>query len=668
MELSLRRLALFSSGVGFFEYGGTAEGPQTAELVFDACAVNDALKSLAIGGAASEFPVVRYASASALRQTLGSLKIDLSGEPGLWGILNSLKGAEIEAASPAKISGRVIGVEKRPAGAAREGGTWEELFLLLFTGAEVKSIAVRDISSFAFKDEKVTVDLNRALDTLSAARDEKNRRLVVSLPGEGKRDVSLSYVIPVPVWKVSYRLNLGAKRPFIQGWAIVDNDSDTDWNDAELSLVSGRPVSFIQNLSEPYLTSRPELPLAIAGFAGARTYESGEAEEDTEDTIMDINQSFRTEDSTDEDEFSGPPFACFSRRRTGAPQELDIQINLQDLDDYESGGPPGAGLAAEKRAGDQFEFTLKGGVTIERRQSAMLPLIEAEIKAERLLVLSGKEAQCGTVNPSICVKLVNETGMNLPAGPITVYDAGTYAGDALIEFLPENEERIISYGEDLSVRGSMVYSGLTSFRAAAFSKGVLTVSRTKIHRFVYTVRNASASARKLIIEHPVTPSANLTAPAQYEEKTPDRYRFSVELPANKEIHFTVTEEEPLSEDFTVGWLSLDSLVHASADTRIPAGVRASLARAAALRQNIAEAQDAVSHLTKKKEETVSEQERIRRNLEAAGNQTAQGRQYLSRLAALDEEIDALAASINEAEGKAGALKKEFEDFIRAEGY
>jgi hypothetical protein len=319
--------------------------------------------------------------------------------------------------------------------------------------------------------------------------------------------------------------------------------------------------------------------------------------------------------------------------------------------------------ARAKQAGEQFEFTLKNSVTIERRQSAMLPLIEAGLKVEKLLVLSGSDAQAGTVNPSISVELVNTTGMKLPAGPITVYDAGTYAGDALIAFLPENEKRLISYGEDLSVRGSAVCSGAVTFMAAVLSKGVLTVSRTKKHEFVYTIRNASSSPRNLIIEHPVTPNTSLVEPLKYEEKTPALYRFAVELPANKEIKFTVAEEEPLSEDIGIGSLSRETALRYSTDKKISADIRSVLKKAADLMKKIYDDGKSVRELERKRDKIVNEQERIRQNLLAAGNQTAQGQQYLSTLVAMDDEIDVFNKSINEAGEKVAAAKKEFEKVI-----
>src|SRR5204863_638199 len=43
----------------------------------------------------------------------------------------------------------------------------------------------------------------------------------------------------------------------LQGWAMVENTSDDDWNDVRMVLVSGKPISFQMNLYEPLYIPRP---------------------------------------------------------------------------------------------------------------------------------------------------------------------------------------------------------------------------------------------------------------------------------------------------------------------------------------------------------------------------------------------------------------------------
>ena len=115
-ELPVRRIALFSSGVGYFEHSGSVSGSANLTLTFEVTAVNDALKSLVIndpGQGAS--PSVSYPSEDTLARTLQSLGIDLSRNPGTAEIFAAQRGAEIEVSAPNPISGRILGVERRSA-------------------------------------------------------------------------------------------------------------------------------------------------------------------------------------------------------------------------------------------------------------------------------------------------------------------------------------------------------------------------------------------------------------------------------------------------------------------------------------------------------------------------------------------------------------------------
>jgi len=647
-DLPLKRIAILSSGVGYFEHGGTLSSPAGITLSFDAASVDDALKSLVVNDPASNSPSVRYASENTLYLTLRSLKIDLSGTPGIGEILNGLKGAELEVTAPNPIKGRIIGVEYRLSPIAQQypsSRASEEAWLSLFTAQGIRVIAVKDIASFRFTDEKINADLNRALDLIMASRDESARNLLVTLNGMGRRDVSLSYVIPAPVWKVSYRLDISGKEPFLQGWAIVDNDSDTDWKGVELSLVTGRPVSFIQRLYPPYRLSRPVVPLAIAGIAESRTYDSGY-------NTMAVPA----------------PAAAMKLQSMAEESRARAERDYYEMEMPQSSVTSVAGgvvdTASGRAAGDQFEFTLKNPVTVDRRQSAMLPLVEGSIKAEKTLVFSGARASGGaTINPAISAELTNTSGMKLPAGPITVYEGGTYAGDALIEFFPENEKRLISYGEDLSVSGNVASSGTRFITAVNISGGVMTITRRQSYEKLYTIKNASGQAKKLIIEHPITSGSELVEPKSADDRTGSLYRFNRDLSANETFTFTVREETPVFERITLAQLRADTFLSYASNQEIPANVREALTKATELKKAADDASAAQGRLEIQMTRLTSDQDRIRRNLEAAGNQTPQGQEYLKRMAALDDDIDDLKKQIEAAAQETQRAKAEYDSYL-----
>ena len=78
----------------------------------------------------------------------------------------------------------------------------------------------------------------------------------------------------------------------------------------------------------------------------------------------------------------------------------------------------------------------------------MLPFLQDKISERKLLVYNDPASQY----PLNSVELTNSTGKTLDGGPITVYDANAYAGEALMETLKTGDKRLISYGVDLGTR------------------------------------------------------------------------------------------------------------------------------------------------------------------------------------------------------------------------
>ncbi|MDR2758255.1 MAG: DUF4139 domain-containing protein [Spirochaetaceae bacterium] len=639
----LKRIALFSSGVAYFEHQGDVSGSARIDLPFKIGAVNDALKSLVINDPRSPSPSVSYPSEETLYRTLKSLRIDLSGNTDIAELLRGLTGAEIEVYTSSLIEGRILGIEYRSMTPVEESfprGS-PEAWLSLVTPLGIRAVGLREINRFVFKDPEITADLNRALDLIRDSRVSDTRNLRIELPGSSDRNISISYVIPAPVWKVSYRLDLSRDKPFLQGWAIVDNAGDVDWNGVELSLVTGKPVSFIQNLYPPYYVTRPVLPLAIAGAAEARTYDSGYAPIQADRSAAKIR-------SAPQAEYAEESYSAAAEMPRPAP---NVAGGVMET-------------ARPSIAGEQFEFTLRHPVSLARQQSAMLPLVEGEVGVEKVLVFSGANAaNQGSTHPVIGAELTNTTGMRLPAGPITVFDGGTYAGDALINFFPEGEKRLIAYGDELSVNGSVNSSISRMVSAVTVSRGVMTISRKMIYEKAYIFKNNSRERKRLILEHPLTLNATLSEPASFYERTDALYRFILALDAGGEHYFTVKEERPLAERITLAQLGLESLVSYASNGEIPPAVRAALTQGVELQQKTVAAKTALTALETQRTRLIAEQDRIRRNLEAAGNQSIQGQDYLRRMAVMDGEIDALNTAMAEAEKNLRDAQNNFDVFL-----
>jgi hypothetical protein len=92
-------------------------------------------------------------------------------------------------------------------------------------------------------------------------------------------------------------------------------------------------------------------------------------------------------------------------------------------------------------------------------------------------------------------------------------------------------------------------------------------------------------------------------------------------------------------------------------------VRQALQRAVELRRAVDAAESTVRDINTQRERLISDQDRVRRNLEAAGSQTQQGQEYLRRLVSLDSEIDAMTLNLERARNDSRTASQAFENYI-----
>src|SRR5580692_9244775 len=264
-DLPVRRVVLYKNGVGYFEHLGRVRGNQDIHVDFTSGQLNDALASLTVldldGGRISG---VSYNSTAPFDKRLGALRLPLNEQTSVAKFLDALRGSRLEVSSGAgPVSGRLLSVERKTRTA---GGTTLEVDIIsvVTDGGEIREVEVTPSTHVRLADTGMHGEMNRYLSLLASEREEDLRRMTLAATGAGERQLFVSYISEVPVWKTTYRLVLTsnhAKKPFLQGWAIVDNTVGEDWNNVELSLVAGAPQSFIQQLSQPYYGLRAVVAL-----------------------------------------------------------------------------------------------------------------------------------------------------------------------------------------------------------------------------------------------------------------------------------------------------------------------------------------------------------------------------------------------------------------------
>ena len=258
--LPIQKVVLYSSGVGYFEHEGRVAGSATTELRFRAAQMNDVLKSLLLqdldGGRIS---TVIYPSQDPINKILGSFDIDLSGNPSLGNVLTQLRGSSVNISAGTDIhKGIVLGVEKVQRHVNGTLVTTDAVNII--NKGSIKSLPLSLVDGIELNDPALQEEFNKALQAVAQARDQDKKPILIAHEGKGSRRILVGYVVEAPVWKTSYRLVLpeaGETKGYLQGWSIIENQTENDWEDVELTLVSGRPISFIQDLYNPLYVQRP---------------------------------------------------------------------------------------------------------------------------------------------------------------------------------------------------------------------------------------------------------------------------------------------------------------------------------------------------------------------------------------------------------------------------
>lgn len=659
------KVTAFSSGVAYFEHTGKVAGSAEVQLKFKTAGMSDMLKSLVVldlgGGTVSS---VNYASSEPLTRALRSFGIDISGAPTLAQLLQQVRGAEVAAMAPEKLTGKILGVETKTRHILPSNTIIQEQVLSLLTPEGMKSIPVDTIRSIALVDERLNSELNKALALLVESRDTESKAVQINFVGEGERPVRIAYITEAPVWKTSYRLILGddekKEEATLQGWAIVENTSDYDWENVDLTLVSGRPISFVEDLYTPLYLDRPRVQTERYASLRPRTYEEGikadrdvlaleaEADEAEGKSLAEARRGIYAGRARAERAAAATPGAPPAVRPAAESLDRAAQAALQR---------GVSAVATAQAVGELFSYHIKTPVTLPRRKSAMLPIVNQTVKARKISIYNPGQL---STNPLNGVWLTNSTPSSLLAGPVTVFDGGTYAGDAQIGNFPPGDKRLLSYAIDLKVTVDPTASSSQRIVAARIVRGVLTVSRRNEFVQTYMVKNKAEQERVVLIEHPFHADRKLLEPAEPAEKTPQFYRFEVKVPGSKTGEFKVKEERVDPQTIAILPADVGSLQWYTTSGEIPQKVRDALAEAIKRKNALVAAERELNLLQQRIQALRREQGDIRANMGALDRNSQGFQRFEKKLLDLETQIETLQKQLEDQRAGVNKLRADLE--------
>jgi hypothetical protein len=687
-SLPLRRIILYSNGVAYFERRGPVTSRSEINLSFKQSQIDDVLKSLVVLDLGKgRVGAVSYNSSAPPSARLNEIPFSIDAatngheKSGLAAVLSQFQGARVAVTSGNRtIAGSILTVgERQIPGEKDKSPITTRTLVIAAESGELQSFDLNELRSVKLLDEGSRQDITQFANASASARRRDAKTITVTSDGEGQREMVVSYTVAAPIWKTTYRVVLDqAGKPFFQGWAVVDNVGEEDWQNVELSLVSGTPVSFIQHIQNPLYRYRPVVPIPQDLKLNPQDYESDirltASESNAQRLSGQLNElsaraqraqaakdeRLRADRQVQNQIMNNQSFAEAAIVTPGAP--------LSSLGTVITSGQSGVDAAATgNEVGELFEYRVDQPVTVRRDRSALIPILQTTMDGERVSVYNESTRRDRPMNG---IRLKNTSDLTLEGGTLTVIDGDAYAGEALIERLKPNEQRFISFGLDL---GTLVTTKFNSISRPVYlvraKNGVFEAHFYQSDTKTYTIINQTDKKRILYIEHPIRSGWKLSEDTKEPaSKTLNFYRFRVDLEPRARVEFPVSETQPAISSYQIASFTQREIDLFFASRYIDAPLRAELEKMIELKNKTAVTQSRINDLEKEEDEIGEDQKRLRDNIATLKN-TGEAKMLISRYITKANDQETRLEQINKEKREANAelikQKAELDAVIRS---
>jgi hypothetical protein len=628
----VERMVMFKHGVAYLERRGPAEG--SFELTFRRDEMNDVLKSLAVWVARGDATVggIGFEAPEDPDAALAERKLLLEPGAALSGLLQSLRGrrVSVDDGQTAHV-GEVLGVEEIPGG---EGPP--RRLLLLRPAATPDSVAMIDLASaraLSLHEEPSKQNLAFIVDRGRAATSGENRIVRIAVHGRAE-DLRVSYVIPAPTWRVSYRFVHEGAETLLLAMGIVHNPVDEDLDDIALTLTTGQPVSFVIDLYNPKRVERTVVEETSRAAAAPTTFERARAMKR-----------------------SAPPMPAAAVRMRGGGG--DDSEGAASFGDALGASAEGAAVGADR--GELFEYRVASRISLKRGGSAMVPLVAARVKARKERIWRDGSG----LSPDMVMTFMNESGVVLEEGPGVIYDDNVYAGESMVPYTARGAEVKLGYAKDLAVRCRTAVTSAQIYTGVRLAKrGIVQELRHEETRTL-SAESDQGEPVELIVEVYRAQERTLVTEAPFAtpfEETASYRRFKVTVPAHGKAEIKVRTTRVDLQTFKYDGLTTEMIRGWRKAGRLDERTLEILGAALALEEQAQVLDRKASRLADEQKAAYAKQEKISTQLGVLKDGGPEGTLRLRYVKELEAEQD----KINACEKQIAAVRDEAEQ-KRAEG-
>jgi len=674
-KLNVKKVVIFKHGVSYYILEGKIKGTNTFELEFKIDEMDDVLKSLFVLDTSEKGYIssISYDAALDTSQLLKSIMLNIPDRNSFSSLITQIKGANIRLTITGGkiISGTIIGIEEFEK-MSKDEKIVEKLLILLQDNEAISKIKFTEIKSFDIMNEDIKKDLKFFLDTVISGKKKDAKKIKINCESGGddevERIVFVYYIRESPIWKTSYRLIMSKEQAqeekcLLSGWSLIENTTNQDWENVELSLVAGMPVSFKYEFYRPIFIQRPVIRPPRVLSVRPTEIEEGLKSEDYAEYEMDALKAA-----------TGGMLkkAKMGRRRGGMPppapaaapgfsgRMMGIMSDDALLDKVKS-----QTQVQTKDLGELFEYNISNLVTIKRKQSALVPILTEVIKARRVLLYNKNEYN---KNPNACLEITNNTHLTLERGPVTIIYDDNLAGEAIVPFLNKEDTRLLNY----AVEQAVLITHETKTESLSVHK--VTIGSGYSYEYYYTnmmttykMQNKTSEAKELYLDHPKTNGYKFVEKPVDPEETPNYWRFKITLKPKDAITFKLKEQrEDYSSNYLRNWSRNDIFKRVGFYVKqkfINEKLENQLKEIAESIQDLNQKKQKKSKLVEERNQMSDEQSRLRENISVLGEDTqsiALKERYIKKFNDQETRFEKISVETKKLTREIGSLNKKIE--------
>ena len=600
-------VTLFSNGIGHFRrvHQVTAGKEETISIPFKREHIGDVAGSLQVFG-----PVRLNAPPSFTPANANATALKINQKEALKSLLKSLSGSEVKIHQNNGIVGeyKLLGLDVVTESENEVG--IEKHFVVVMDTIGVSQIPLAQITNILFTEESVKTEIEKALKNNFQQIKPDSTLMEVSLSSLKDENVeaTLQYTIPVAAWKMRYAIREDNGRFSLEGAAIIDNNTDEDWDNFKVSVVTGNPISFSTDIANIVIPKRKHVDIVDGSVLDAFTPEMGES---VAACAMGGSRDMRRS--------LGPKMSTANYATFG------LESALESVDSYNAPIAEAPGVDS-KEVGDFCVFTSKTPITILARKSAIVPMFTVPLSKAGIVLLY-KESN-NARRPYRAVKFKNETEYSLGKGKTTIYNEGIFSGECVLDATKPNENRMLPHCLENGVKVVKEVNGNSISKSSlSVSDGVVIEETVHTVSAVYTIENKKDESFNLAIEHSNALSNYASVEVKFsgaeikeQEKLSDStgYRAYIELAPKQSVELKVVETSIVSNKTVLGdnftWFRNQII-----ETKNPFTDDTNVKHCISIQESLDENQSQINDTQRTLKDLKDQSERVRKNIAAVQN-------------------------------------------------